>query len=162
MTRETGSQINRLDSDQRTRPRGDRSALNETKGQAMIDNTVKRDMPYDDATPPCRYCGEEHVGTVQRSHIMLRGSYMFVERLGHEVFVVDPKNKLGLITLPNGWQALIVDIDPKQEASAAMHEACAQEAVEALYAVGYLPEHAVGAEILEEEDHLPEALRRHT
>jgi hypothetical protein len=77
----------------------------------------------DKTTPGCRFCGEAHIGVHTDSALMLRGTYVFSEELGHELFVLDPDVKLVQFELPNGQPALVVDMD-RPEIAAATHIDC--------------------------------------
>ncbi len=89
----------------------------------------------DDTTPCCRFCGEPHVGIGELCYLALRGAFMVPPKIGYEIFVLDTRAKLELITLENGQQALVVDVDKHGIYAAAVHENCVDEAKSALATV---------------------------
>ncbi len=101
-------------------------------------------------TAPCRFCGDPDIGVIRPSYLMIHGHYAQAPALGYEVFVLNPRQKVKLIELPNGMQALVADIDPKQELSCVAHEECMINALNALYTLGDLNEEHLSPDILRE------------
>lgn len=109
-------------------------------------------MPDDEITPRCRFCDDPHVGLLQPAYLMLRGNFVYAKALGQEVFVFDKRLDVEFIQLPDGSHGAIVDaasVRPRTPACA-VHEDCADNAVDALVTLGEMHEDLVG----DEEDSL--------
>lgn len=74
----------------------------------MTDHTTYRrpGSEHDDATPPCCYCQDAHIGILVEATLLLRGQYLLNQEGGYAMFVIDPAADLVPLKLPNGQYAI--------------------------------------------------------
>jgi len=100
-------------------------------------------MKNDETTPPCALCGAPHIGILSACYLVLRGNFLFFDKLGITVFKPDRKADALFIKLPSGETGISVDITERSETAAVIHDSCADLAKGKLAALREVTEEEV-------------------